>query len=408
MHGIDGGLPRQIKAKHKSSVLTKSTNLKVVHIITGLGNGGAEAVLSRLCTHDHRARHIVVSLSDFGIYGAHLKEAGIEVHAVGLSKNPFAFFRLIHLVRFLRSARPDIVQTWMYHSDLIGGIAARIAGVRAVVWGIHHSTLVAGSSKASTIAISRLCAVISTWVPARILCCANRAREVHVAMGYSAQIMRVVPNGYDFEVFRYDAVGRDRLRLGFGVKETDVLIGTVGRFDPLKDHRNLITAVGHLKVLGRAFRLLLIGPGMTSSNIEIVEWIAAAGLTEDTILAGSRSDIPAVMSALDLHVLPSRGEAFPNVLVESMGCETPCVTTDVGDAALMVGELGWVVPPRDPQALANAINAALTLRHNDKAWGERRKAVRSAAVARFGIEHMVNSYHGVWAEARQANVGVTK
>ena len=370
---------------------------KILHIIAGLNDGGAEAVLYRLCNNDTRYTHYVISMMDVGKYGPLLKQAGIEVHYLNMPQGRVSMRGLLRLWSLLRELKPDVVQTWMYHADLIGGVVARLAGVKSVFWGIRHTTLEPGKSKRSTIYVARLCAFLSRWVPDKIVCCANKAVEVHVKLGYSAHKMTVIPNGYDLKKFFVDYDDRKLLRNEWGIDETIPLIGMVGRFDPQKDHKNLINALGTLRQSSFDFRFVLIGKNLLETNQELVAWIDAQDLRENIILLGQRSDIPQVMNALDAHVLSSSyGEAFPNVLAEAMACGTPCVTTDVGDAALIVGDTGWVVEPKNAEALGTALLDSLILLHDEPAWMIRKQQARELIVNNFCLEKMINDYHTVW------------
>lgn len=373
--------------------------MKITHIITSLNDGGAEAVLFRLCTAGTAHQQTVISLRDEGKYGPLLREAGVMVYCLGMQPGRVSMGGLTRLWRLLRQERPDVVQTWMYHADLLGGFIAKLAGVGRVFWGIHHTTLEPGKSKQSTISVARLCALLSHWIPSKIVCCANKTAEVHADLGYAQQKLVVIANGYDLGRFCPDRDTRNRLRSEWSVDAAMPLMGMVSRFDPQKDHKNLIVALGQLRQLGRAFRFVLAGKGMSETNQELTGWIDAQNLRDQIILLGLRSDIPAVMNALDLHVLSSSSEAFPNVLAEAMACGTPCVTTDVGDAALIVSETGWVVPARNPQALAQAMTSALSLRNTDAvAWTKRQQATREHIEANFSLGAMVRAYQTVWED----------
>lgn len=378
-----------------------SLQLTIVHIITGLGDGGAEGALYRLCKYDTAHRHIVVSLMDEGKYGPLLATAGVEVHCLRMPQGTLALSTLRgfwQLSRLLRCKRPDVVQTWLYHADLIGGVAARLAGVRNIVWGIRHSNLTPGTVKDSTIWIAKLSAALSALVPSRIVCCSQQAVEAHECIGYAADKFRLIPNGYDLtRLAPNDDAGR-QLRLELGLMSNVPLIGMVARFDTQKDHANLLSALGQLQRDGQAFHCLLVGTGMDAENEKLEVWIRQEELTERVTLLGRRNDIDVVMSALDIHVLSSLGEAFPNVLAEAMACGTPCVTTDVGDAAFIVGDSGWVVPPQDPQALAKGIQAALTALAATSDWKLRQKAARERIEDNFTIERVVGMFDAVWRE----------
>ena len=370
----------------------------VCHVITGLNDGGAEGVLFRLCSHDLAHAHVVVSLSDEGKYGPLLRAMGVEVHSLGMRPNVPSFFVLVKFIRWLRLYKPDVVQTWMYHADLFGSIAARVAGIKAIVWGVRHTTFEPGKSKKTSIFIAKLLAKLSWWLPVRIAVCAQRAMDVHEALGYDRAIMRFIPNGYDLADFMPKPVEARALRAEW-VAEPDIsLIGTVGRYDPQKDHANLLQALAILHSRKIPLRCVLVGTNLDDDNQELIEQIQNLGLEEMVILLGRRTDIAAVMSALDVHVLPSAyGEAFPNVVAEAMACETPCVVTDVGDAAYIVGDTGWIVPPRDADALANALANAL-IASQQANWQERCVLARKHIEEKFGIQRMVTAYSELWIE----------
>ena len=190
-----------------------------------------------------------------------------------------------------------------------------------------------------------------------------------------------------------------RLRAAWGVPDGIPLLGMVARLDPQKDHANLLAALGCLAQLGEDFLVVLVGSGMTDVNIERAARVRLGGLSARMRLLGPRTDVPAVMTALDVQVLSSAfGEAFPNVLAEAMACGTPCVTTDVGDAAPIVGDTGWVAPPRDPEALANALQQALEAMRDPAAWQARQARCRKRIASHFSIETMVQRYRAVWEE----------
>lgn len=368
----------------------------VLHIITGLDDGGAEGVLYRLVCLDGAHRHHVVSLTTEGKYGPLLQRAGARVTCLNMPRGILTLRGLWRLWRLLRVLRPKVVQTWMYHSDLVGGTVARLTGVPCVCWGIRNGTLEPGLSKASTVWIARLNAALSHWVPQRIVCCAESALEIHAAMGYAREKMVVIPNGFDVERFRPNQEARRRLRYDWHVDKGTFVIGMVGRWDPQKDHSTLFGAIAHLKRSGISFVCVLVGRGLVRENGWITQQVAKQDLENHVLLLGQRTDIHDVMNAFDVHVLSSAyGEAFPNVVAEAMACGTPCITTDVGDAARIVGNTGWVVPPRNETALAQALLAA---------WGEwltpewraRQEAARRRVVDRFSLEKMVRAYRAVW------------
>ncbi|WP_285616107.1 glycosyltransferase [Hydrogenophilus thermoluteolus] len=186
--------------------------MKLLHIITGLGDGGAEAVLYRLVTHDPEDAHHVITLTSEGKYGPLLRQAGVAVTTLNMPRGRVTWGGLGRLRRLLRDWRPNVVQTWMYHADLLGGIIGRLVGV-PVVWGIHNTTLERGVSARSTIAVARLCGRVSRVLPQRIVVCAEAAVDVHAQLGYDACRMVVIPNGYDMKRFAPDPLCQNSCRL---------------------------------------------------------------------------------------------------------------------------------------------------------------------------------------------------
>jgi glycosyltransferase involved in cell wall biosynthesis len=364
--------------------------LKVCHIITGLNDGGAEGVLYRLCQNADDFETHVISLMDDGKYGSQLRDAGISVHSLGFSRRGVTVSGLMRLWRLLRLIRPNIVQTWMYHADLIGGVVARLAG-----WGIRHSYLDRAESK-RTYLIAKMCAALSRLLPAHIISCSRKGAEAHVLLGYCAEKMSVVPNGYDITRFVHDYVAKQELRASLGFSAGELAIGFVARWDPLKDHQNLLAALSILRRSSKQkWHCILVGEGMDWSNTDLVDVIKCLDLSDKISLLGRRSDVPRIMNLLDAHVLSSKSEGFPNVVAEAMACGTPCVVTDVGDARDIVGETGWVVPAEDASELAKAIGFALDeMRTPD--WPLRQAASRRRVVETFSMTRMVSSYKSIW------------
>jgi glycosyltransferase involved in cell wall biosynthesis len=364
--------------------------VRVLHVIVGLGLGGAEQMLARLveASAGEGDAHEVVSLTTAGPVAERLQALGIRVHAVGMSRAT-APLRLARLARTVRASRPDVVQTWMYHADLLGGLAARLGTRARVVWGIHHSALDRGTSRATTRMVARACARLSRTVPDRIVCVSQASRDQHAAAGYAADRMVVIPNGFDLERFRPDPAARRAVRAELGIGEREVVIGLVARVEPPKDHPGFLEAAGRLARRAPEVRFLLCGGG-TERGGPLVGPLQAAGIAARTSLLGQRTDVARVLAALDVACLASRTEAFPLVIGEAMACGVPCAVTDVGDCALLVGASGRVVPPRDPAALAAALEVLVRLGPEGRArLGE---AARERIATRFSIERVAAAY----------------
>lgn len=371
---------------------------RVLHVINGLGDGGAESVLHRLCQDDTHFEHVVVALLAEDKYAPLLRAAGVAVHTLDMAPGRVGPASIARLWRLLGESQPDVVQTWMYHSDLLGGLLARLRRCAPICWNIRHADLDPAHSSRASLLSGRLCARLSRVIPDVIVCCGDRAAQRHVSLGYDPARIRVIPNGYDTTQFRPDADARRRLRQQLGVDEAGPLLGMVANFKPDKDHATLLAALAELARRGRGFRCLLAGRDLGAGDAGIMALVRHHGLESRVQLLGPQTDVPALMNALDLHLLSSRSEGFPNVLAEAMACATPCVTTDAGDAAQIVGATGWVVPPRSPVALADALEQALDELADAPAWGARQRAARQRILDHYSLGVMRGAYQALWSE----------
>jgi glycosyltransferase involved in cell wall biosynthesis len=370
--------------------------MRVLHIIVGLNVGGAELMLKRLIDADQSAQnhvHSVISLTEVGVIGMQLAQNGVEVSALGMTSAAEIPKILFKLVVYIRKSQPDVVQTWMYHSDLLGGLAARIAGNRNVIWGVRTTDVEAGGTR-TTILIAHLCAALSRWIPRTIVCAAQASRRVHAGYGYDDARMIVIPNGFDLSRLSTTPEDRNMLRERCGFREEDLVVGVLGRFNPAKDHNTFVRAAGALATRCPNVRFLLVGRGLDQSNKELSQWIAATKCEDRFVLLGERSDVAVCLSAMDVFCLSSRTEGFPNVVGEAMAVGLPCVVTDVGDAAFLVGETGVVVPKENPMALAKGLEELVTMPPDRRAALGQRAKMRICA--EFTIDRARERFNAVY------------
>jgi glycosyltransferase involved in cell wall biosynthesis len=367
--------------------------MKILHIITGLNRGGAEAVLYRLiaATQDS-IEHSVISMLDDGVYGPKLRSIGTKVGVLNMEKLSLHRTLSPQVLRFIRSQQPDVVQTWMFHANLYGGVLARLAGLRHVVWGIHHSS--PHDCRIRTRIVSWLCGKLSAYIPKAVVCCSESGAKTYIEAGYSAGKIRVIHNGFDTSCFQPDPEKRKCVRNEWMIDDDTILLGSVGRYHPHKDVGNFLAALHALIEHGHPVKGVLVGQGLSSDNPALMSMVHSLGVEDHIRLVGSRTDIPGVMNALDVHVVSSCTEAFPNVIGEAMACATPCVTTDVGDAGFIVNRPDWLAPPRDSMRLANAIAKAMRATPSDRA------ECRDRIVTNFGLGRMAELYSRLWAGVR--------
>ena len=377
--------------------------LRIVHIINSFEYGGAESMLCNILLRSDTDRFdpFVVSLIDDLTVAAPILDRGIPLATMKMRSGVPDPRGVIRLMRHLRALRPDVVQTWMDHSNLVGGLAAQSCrGVRTV-WGVHHCDHVAGLTKRSTLLTVAACAKLSRLLPDRIVMCSEHGRTLYSRRGFDGQRMVVIPNGFDTDRFRPNEAARSRMRQENGFAGDTPLIGLVARYDPLKDHENFVRAAATLLTVRPEARFLMCGANVDGQNVELTRLIDSVGIGHACRLLGPRRDVADVYAGLDVLASSSVSEAFPLSLGEAMSCGVPCVATDVGDSRLIVGEAGRIVPPRDPQALASAWREVLDLGPDER----RRTQVeaRRRIVELFDLDAVTRRYERLYLElaARQ-------
>lgn len=368
-------------------------------LITNLTGGGAEWMLCRLMSRlDHaKFRPQVVSMMELGPVGKKIRELGIPVRSLGMQRGKPSLLAFARFADWLKRDKPDVIQTWMYHADLFGSLAAKLVGNKAISWNLRNSDLSGEESKGITHLTVKLCAQLSHWAPRKIVCCSESARDVHAALGYASEKMVVIPNGYDLDTFKPDLAARRSVRKELEISETAPIIGFAARFDPQKDHHTFLRAAGMLHRDMPDVHFILCGEQITKQNIDLMKWINDAGIQDRCHLLGRRDDIPQINATFDIaSISSSYGEAFPNVVGEAMSCGIPCVVTDVGDAALIVGETGMVVPPRAPTALAEAWHNMLHLGKEGRV--QLGMAARQRVMDQYSLSQIVSRYESLFEE----------
>jgi glycosyltransferase involved in cell wall biosynthesis len=387
--------------------------VKVVHVITDLAVGGAETSLVRLVRAGRRdgVQHSVISLSSQSPLASELAAEGIEVRVLGMDRDRSGLRSLFRLIRWLDELQPDVVQSWMYHADLLAGLGVYAAqflrllrGKRkprpVLSWGIHHTDLRLTGSSRSTRWIAKACAFLSAKLPDVIVCCAEAAKSSHSEGGYCGKKMIVIPNGIDLGQFRTDEHAGSALRRRLGVPESTVLVGTVGRYHPVKDYRTFSEALRTVLKVMPDCHFIMVGRGLDSSNEELVSLLKESGALGNCHLLGPQSEPQMVLAGLDVFCLSSRSEALPTVIAEAMACQVPCVATDVGDTAYLVGETGRLVPPQRPQELGQALAAVLAISAAERS--QLGRAARRRVEQLFSIEGSWRSYHKAYSNALAA------
>ncbi len=372
--------------------------LRVLHVITGLRRAGAETMLVKLASSLARAGfdNHVVCLIESGPLAADLESAGIPVVALGM-RSKFDPRPLARLTGMVRRLRPDIVQTWLYHADFAGLIAAALSRrLDRLIWNIRCSEMdftedPAGSSGWLIGLLARL-----SRAPSGVIVNSHAGRLHHERLGYHPRWWLEIPNGFDLDRWRPDEAAPRRLRAKLGLDADALLVGMCARVAPMKDHATFLAAIARLSAREPRLHAVLVGRGTEALSGQV----AALGLQGKVSLLGERDDVPALLPGLDAFCLSSAfGEGFANVLGEAMACGIPCVATDVGDAGAIVGDTGRIVPPREPEALAAAL--ADVLGASAECRRELGARARVRVEERYSLARVAQCYIDAYAAVRR-------
>lgn len=370
---------------------------RIMHVVTGLEVGGAEVMLCRLLERFDRDEFdfSVVSLRPLGPLRGRFEQTGLALRSLDITGVVSLVTGAFRLFRMLRRERPDIVQTWMYHADLVGGLAAWLARVPHIVWNIQHSTHSRTGIKCTTRLATWLLARLSHRLPSAIIVCSRVAIRHHAALGYDAQKMTYICNGAETDVFVPDADAGARLRETLGIPADAPVIGTAGRFHPQKDYPVFFEAALQLQELTPEAHFVACGPGVTADNPEIRRLLAASPHPERFHLLGLRSDMQRVYPAFTVSTLCSAfGEGFPLTLGEAMACAVPCVATDVGDSAEIIDAPARIVQPGQAAELMRAWKAVIDLPGHELA--ALRAQARKRIQTLFSLHDTVRRYQDVY------------
>lgn len=371
--------------------------MKILHLITSLDTGGAEKMLLKLLSKMDRKQFdsIVVCLIPAGPVGKQITDLGVPVETLGLKRGHISPKGLFRCVQLIKKYRPDIIQTWLYHADLLGYLASRLTGFTNLIWNIRCTNMDLEKYSKVTTWVVKACAFFSNY-PVAILSNSDIAKGQHIELfGYNSKKFEIILNGFDLSVFKPDKESGMKVRLELGLLKDAICIGLVGRYDPQKDHASFIKAAQIVHQQFPDIDYIMAGKDVNPDNMEIVSLLRETSLENRFKLLDERSDVPDIMNALDFCCSSSAfGEGFPNVVGEAMACGVPCVVTDVGHSAVVVGATGIVVPPRQHEALAKAIMEFVLLPQKERI--ELGQKARQRIELNYSLEKIVGQYEALY------------
>lgn len=377
-----------------------SKNPTVLHIITSVNTGGAEMMALKLIeTLQPSIDSRVIVLMGRGTLSPQLDALNVPVRYLDLDQGAMpGFVAVRRLIRFAQESRPDVIQGWMYHGNLAACLARVVLSSRpALIWNIRQTLYGLGHEKGLTGRVIKVGAGLSK-IPARIIYNSTLSAAQHEKIGYAQSARLVIPNGFDLDAFKPDAEQRRKVRAELGVPPGVRLVGHVARFHPMKDHASMFRAARKVVDAMGGVRFVFAGLRMSPDNPEVAALLKGLNLDAHVILLGERRDVRRIMTAFDLAVSSSAwGEGFPNVVGEAMAAGVPCVVTDVGDSAHVVGAFGRVVPPVDSGALADAVLDMLAL--EPEAYVHMATESRNRIATLFSLDQVSAAYLDLYRKA---------
>ncbi len=330
----------------------------VLHVITGLRTGGAEMMLWKLLSASAELRMAahVVSLTDAGTVGARIQALGVPVTCVGMRRGFSSLSSWSRLRTLARTVRPTILQGWLYHGNLA---AALLRGSRGLLrphllWNVRGSFVGFGVERPLTRLVIYANAKLSNR-PSIIVYNSETSARQHEALGFNPAGRLIISNGFDTLQFRPDPGERERLRARLGLPRDARLIGLIARNHPMKNHQGFLEAAAPVIASDAALHVVLAGAGVPG-DAALARSIERLQLKGRVHPMDEVSNVHELLPGLDVVCSASSwGEGFPNVVGEAMACGVPCIVTDVGDSARVVGDTGLVVPVSDTEALSRAI-----------------------------------------------------
>ena len=372
--------------------------LNVLFLTRSLELGGAERQLATLAPALVRRGHAVEVATFYGggPLESELARGGVAV--VDLAKrgryDVGAF--VARLVRTIRARSPDVVHGYLVAPNLLATLARVVRSGTRVVWGVRASDMDLsryGAFHEATFLAARRFSALADLVIAN----SESGRRFHVDRGYPADRTVVIPNGIDTDRFRPRPELRAMVRADLGLPPSAPVVGIVARLDPMKGHDVFLEAAARLRAIEPEVRYVVVGGGETDARDRLRARAAALGIADQVRFAGPREDVERVYAALDVATSASSfGEGFPNAVAEAMASGVPCVVTDVGDSARIVGSLGVVVRRDHPGALARGWSLALETAGTGGAGELRARVLREFSVGRL-VERTESELLGVLA-----------
>lgn len=372
--------------------------MKILHAITSLDKDGAQQMLYRLvqALDGKKFTHVVVSLRERMPLADDFEKAGVKVYCLGMAPARPSLRALLHLRSIIRSENPDLIHSWLYHANC--AVVCAVVGLSPkipIVWGIRGSLDQGWMRGFSTGIVIRISALLSRF--ADVITFNSRVSIVqHKQAGYVCKDCRYIPNGFQLERFSPRPLCAEEMKEKLKIPGDFSLVGIAGRYNQAKDYPGFLRAFRAVVDRLPQTTALMMGRGVDAENQELTSLIGELRLGEKVHLLGPQEDLGKVLPALDVFCSSSVTEGFPNVVAEALACGVPCVVTDVGMSAELVGGAGVVVPSRNQTALAQGICSLLELSSTERK--EMGKKGRRKICEEYDLTGVVKRYQDLYEE----------
>ena len=379
--------------------------MKIIHIVNSLKKGGAEGNLYRLCKF-HKKKYknnidiTIITLIDYGFYEAELNKLGINIFSLKVNnQNKFFDFvkKILKLRKFIRNQNPDIIQSWMYHSNFITLFIQKIFYNR-LFWNIRHSELNTKISKKMTILLSLICGIFSKFIPKKIIYCSEKSIDFHEKSHFYCKSKNtLIYNGCSDKIYFPLKYLRSNFRKRNKIKKSDIIIGYAGRYARQKNINSMISAFSQITKKYNNIYLYMVGRDISIQNKELNKLINSLKINNKIFFLNEQKNLLKFYNGIDFLMLVSHSESFPNVIAESMLCSTPVLSSNAGCSKKIINSYGFVMNNNDSQSILKNLKKIINFfLYKKKEWQFLKKNSRLQIKNNFSIENMANKYLKTW------------
>ena len=379
--------------------------MKIIHLINSLNKGGAEGNLYRLCKF-HKKKYknniniTIITLIDNGFYEAELKKFGIKIFSLNMNKqNKFFDFikKVLKLRKFIKKQNPDIIQSWMYHSNFITLFIPK-RFYDKLFWNIRHSELNIKISKKMTIFLSIICGLFSKIVPKKIIYCSEKSINFHENYHfYSKNKAVLIYNGCSDKTYYPSKNLYLDFRKKNKIKKTEIVIGYAGRYAKQKNIFSMLFAFSKIIKNQKNVYLYMVGKDISLQNKELTSYVNNLKINNNVFFLNEQKNLLEFYNGIDFLLLASHSESFPNVIAEAMLCSTPVLSSNAGCSKKIIDDFGFIMNNNDHASIFKNLKIILnSFKYKKKEWRSHKKNSRLQIQKNFSITNMSNAYFKNW------------